>query len=282
MLRYRFFLVAIAVAIAIKHRPYMKLWILSDLHNEFGEFEAPAEIRDTLDQVDVIVLAGDIDVGRDSAEWAKRCAKTYRKPVVLVAGNHEFYGGDIDLTLTEIQAATRDSAVHVLENTCWIHQGVRFLGCTLWTDFMLSASSAAEATAAMQEAGRRMNDYRLIQADGQSRLLEPTDTQHRHRQSRAWLTMMLRTPFAGRTVVVTHHAPSPRSVDAAHAGDALSPAYVSDLEALMGPDLQLWVHGHKHVSFDYRVNGVRVLCNPRGYTPRYLNPGFEAGCVVEV
>lgn len=257
----------------------MKLWILSDLHNEFGDFEADAEIA-AAGEADVIVLAGDIHLGARAAQWARRFADRHGKPAILVAGNHEFYGGDFDLTLAELRAGTRDSHVHLLENDCWIYRDVRFLGCTLWTDFLLYGSAAMQAS--MQDAADRMNDYRQIQAQDRSRLLQPADTLRRHQLSRAWLSAMLATPHAGKTVVVTHHAPSPRSIDPAYAGDKLTPAYVSDLETLMGPAVQLWVHGHKHVNFDYRVHGVRVVCNPRGYTPRYLNPGFAAGYLVEV
>ena len=33
---------------------------------------------------------------------------------------------------------------------------------------------------------------------------------------------------------------------------------------LDGSRAQLWIHGHTHDSFDYVVNGTRVVCNPRG------------------
>lgn len=258
----------------------MKLWVLSDLHNEFGDFEPSAGTAAAARAADVIVLAGDVHLGGDSAAWAKRFADAYGKPAILIAGNHEFYGGDFDHTLAELRTGTRDSNVHFLENDSWIHRDVRFLGCTLWTDFLLYGSAAMQAS--MRDAANSMNDYRQIQAQDHSRLLQPADTLRRHQASRAWLSAMLKQPYAGTTVVVTHHAPSPRSIDPAYAGDKLTPAYVSDLEKLMSPAVQLWIHGHKHVNFDYRVNGVRVVCNPRGYTPRYLNPGFAAACVVEV
>jgi hypothetical protein len=65
----------------------------------------------------------------------------------------------------------------------------------------------------------------------------------------------------------------------------LTPAYASDLECLMGPAVCLWIHGHMHTSFDYIApadddsngSGTRVICNPRGYSPRHLNPGFNPG-----
>ena len=54
----------------------------------------------------------------------------------------------------------------------------------------------------------------------------------------------------------------------------------------MGKHVALWVHGHTHDSFDYKVNGhTRVVCNPRGY-PQVLggweNEQFDVDKVVQI
>lgn len=104
-----------------------------------------------------------------------------------------------------------------------------------------------------------------------------------HRESRAWLEERLSEPFDGKTVVVTHHAPHPGSISPKYLGDALTPAFVSDLTDLIGrhqPDM--WIHGHVHHSCDYVVpeTKTRIVCNPRGYG--YENPSFRMRLVVEV
>ncbi len=64
--------------------------------------------------------------------------------------------------------------------------------------------------------------------------------------------------------VVTHHAPSARSVAPRFASDLLTPAFASNLEHLMdGQCAVLWIRGHTHDPFDYEINGTRVICNPR-------------------
>jgi Calcineurin-like phosphoesterase superfamily domain len=57
--------------------------------------------------------------------------------------------------------------------------------------------------------------------------------------------------------------------------DPLNPSSASDLGNLMGPCVSLWIHGHRHESFDYVVNSTRVVCNPRGYAPMELNEAFD-------
>ncbi|HHJ15617.1 MAG TPA: hypothetical protein ENJ80_02855 [Gammaproteobacteria bacterium] len=94
---------------------------------------------------------------------------------------------------------------------------------------------------------------------------------------------MLAEPFDGQTVVVTHHAPSSQSVHPRYARDLLTRAFASNLEHLMAGDrAAAWVHGHMHESFDYKVHGTRVVCNPRGYAPEALNPDFRPDWIIGI
>ena len=94
---------------------------------------------------------------------------------------------------------------------------------------------------------------------------------------------MLAEAWPGKTVVVSHHAPSALSVHPRFARDLLTPAFASNLEHLMGAErVALWVHGHVHDPFDYEVYGTRVVCNPRGYVRYGAGNKFCSGLVVEV
>ena len=106
-------------------------------------------------------------------------------------------------------------------------------------------------------------------------------------RSKEWLTEQLNYRFAGPTVVITHHGPHWESVHPKYrtGTSLLTAAFVSDLAALMGKAL-LWVHGHVHDSFDYEINGTRVVANPRGYPDRrtsaFENPEFKANICQQV
>jgi hypothetical protein len=122
------------------------------------------------------------------------------------------------------------------------------------------------------------------------RRLRPLDTVQWHHAARQWLLARLAEPWAGRTVVVTHHAPHPGSLAGCFERSGLSPAFVNDLPAACFQGVDLWVHGHTHDSFDYRVDRpgggtCRVVCNPRGYVRwdgTLENRAFEPGRVVTV
>ena len=238
----------------------MKLHILSDLHLEFGNFQPPH-----LDlEYDVVVLAGDIQNGEKGVTWAARDS-VFRPgvPVIYVPGNHEFYDRERQECLGRMREAARGTRVHVLDRDELVVDGVRFLGATFWTDFECEALRGLTLADAMIEARAGMTDYRLIR-EGKDRF-RPADALREHKRSRDWLRARLGEPGDMPTVVVTHHAPSRRSIAATFFGDNLNACFASQLPDDFFGRAALWIHGHMHNSSDYDHQGTRVVANPRGY-----------------
>jgi hypothetical protein len=177
------------------------------------------------------------------------------------------------------------SQVRILANEEWRIGSVRFLGTTLWTDFLLLGEGEGRDLA-MQEALQKMHDFRRIFVDDRKQaLFTPLDAAALFQRNVAWLEKCLRTPWRGTTVVVTHHAPSARSIEPRFEGSPLNACFASHLDRLVDGELAaLWIHGHMHHSVDYRLRGTRVVCNPRGYASGSANenPHFDIDFVVEV
>ena len=256
----------------------MKIRVLSDLHLEFSNWRPPQGDED------VVVLAGDVHEGRAGIAWARKYFRS--RPIIYVPGNHEYYGQDFDELRQGLHESGRTHDVHVLDGDELTIDGVRFLGATLWTDFEIGGCEPKTVEAAMQKCQEGMADFHVIRRWGG--VLRPEDTREIHQTQRDWLRRALSgctslgEGFTGRTVVVTHHAPCTRSIAPRFAGDALNPAFASNMTDLMTPEVQLWIHGHMHDSSDYIERGTRVICNPRGYFPHGLNPDFNPMSVVEV
>jgi predicted phosphodiesterase len=273
----------------------MKLLILSDLHLEFAPFKPVPDL-----EFDLVILAGDIhSPAKRAIEWAM--TRLPGKRVIYVPGNHEYYGGRLGTTLAAARTTSEGSHVHLLDGDELVIDGVRFLGATLWTDFALAIDApegrVSDVPWAMKQAASVLNDYALIRTfdetaepgslrHQQGRKLQAADTLRIHQIQRAWLQAKLAEPFDGRTVVVTHHAPHRGSLSAQYADDWVSGAFVSELPDDFFEVPVLWVHGHTHQSFDYRVRGCRVVCNPRGYVSRMSgrieNEAFDPGLIVDV
>jgi predicted phosphodiesterase len=253
----------------------VKLNILSDLHLGFGALDRPQN------DADVVVLAGDISRPREAVAWALR----FERPVLYVPGNHEFYGSSIEEATEELQQLCAGTQIRVLDDREVIIGSVRFLGTTLWSDFRLFGEGERKA-AAMAEARRSIRDFsRILHASPDRSAFTPEDAAARFERHAAWLNQRLSTPHDGQTVVITHHAPSAQSIHPRFADSPLNACFVSRAERLMGGRrAQLWVHGHTHDSFDYLVNGTRVVCNPRGYAKNGVNENsrFDADLIVEV
>ncbi|QAU32999.1 metallophosphoesterase [Janthinobacterium sp. 17J80-10] len=273
----------------------MKIQFASDLHYEFLEKQFPDYRIISPADADVLVIAGDIH----RATMAIQTFADWPVPVVYIHGNHEAYYQQYDDLLEELREQAHGSNVHFLENDELVLNGVRFLGCCLWTDYELAPFDPAEA---MLAAEKFLPDHKVIhtgQRDHDDKECESGEisfpakaAQQLHAASRAWLATKLAEEFDGATVVVSHHGPHPDSVHERFAGSIINAAFVSDLTPLMGR-AELWIHGHVHNSFDYTVAGTRIVTNPRGYATNRLaaaspeqltweNPEFDPQRVVEV
>lgn len=247
----------------------MKIWLLSDLHNENDEYRV--NYWGAPDDADIAICAGDIARGgRGHVEWLKaNIAPHTRLGTVSVLGNHEFYRGSMERERIEAGRASARGNVRVLDDMTHTVEGVRFVGATLWTDYRLydPDDNPLVRDNYMRHARDGMNDHRLIQlVDSSTRRFLPEHALAIHKRSLEYLERVLSIPFPGETVVVTHHCPSPGSVHPVFQGDSLTPAFASDLDWLIRKyQPSAWIHGHTHSSFDYQLGSTRVVCNPRGY-----------------
>jgi predicted phosphohydrolase len=245
----------------------MRVYVLGDVHLEFGNFDPPPV------EADVVVLAGDTDRGLRGIAWARKSFPG--KPVIYVIGNHEYYGKALPKLTVELRQQAGDG-IHVLEQDIAEINGIRFLGCTLWTDFQL----LGDPLSARLFAEEGMNDYRKIRVTPQYRRLRAADTEGIHQRSHRWLGDAIRKRLTRGAVIVTHHAPSARSLNPKITGDWLSAAYASALDPLVEASrAKLWIHGHTHRVSDYFIGETRVISNPRGYAVEPV-PGFDPGLVV--
>lgn len=225
-----------------------KLWILSDLHQDHGAFDLPVP------DADIALVAGDVVNDAFLVGLARHI------PVVFVAGNHEFYGHayhDRLASLADLPIAFLDDDTVVFQPVG--KKPVRVIGSTLWTDYN------QRDPVAMRAASFSLNDHRMIKWKKEPWMrFRPEEAFGLHMASRDYLAR--RPAFDGATVVMTHHAPSMRSVAPKYEGDMLNYAFASRMDDIVEESgAALWVHGHTHTSFDYNIGGTRVVCNPHGY-----------------
>lgn len=245
----------------------MKFAVTSDLHLEFKE------VNITKVDADTLVLAGDICVaaridknsvdGKRIKDFFDDVTRKYAN-VVYVAGNHEYYHGNLHKTediLAEL--ASRYSNLHYLQNS-WVDiDGVIFIGGTLWTN----VNKGDPVT--MFTLHNSMGDYRFVTNDARGYTkLRPAHTVELHKDTLHYFGRLLNDFKNKKCVVVTHHAPSTLSIDPMFKDDFhMNGGYVSDLSELIlnHSNIAAWCHGHIHVAVDYKIGNTCVVSSPRGY-----------------
>ena len=152
----------------------MKVWLFSDIHAEsMRGWDIPSGTEQP--DFDVLICAGDLITRFErGVAWLRQ--RIPERDVVYVAGNHEAYGSDIDITLEKARRAAEGTNIHVLECDTISIAGVTFIGATSWTDFALFG----DQNLAMNIAADGMNDYRRIRKRRYADRLRPIDTLRRH------------------------------------------------------------------------------------------------------
>lgn len=261
----------------------MNLRLASDIHNEFEPWNLKITPED---KNRILVLAGDIHPRAGSAEWLAHASKHF-KEIVLVLGNHDYWKDSLENASKRLKTRLESmniANVHVLDRdtheTTLDGKPVRFLGCTLWTDY----NGADNLT--MWDANQTIKDFKKIRTHAGTRHLSTWDVLQSHQKDKKFLEEQLAIPFDGHTIVVTHHAPSIQSIplefqDPKHYHG--NGAYVSNLnEWVLDKAFDIWLHGHTHNSMDYPFGTGRVICNPRGYAPSDLNDEFQEEFIVDL
>jgi len=248
----------------------MKIQILSDLHNEFGESEYD------FSNIDLLILAGDIFIGEKGFHWIANKVKDI--PVLYVLGNHEYYKNTYPKLIFELRELSKSTNIHILEKESIVINGISFHGLTLWTNFELFGNPKNTG----YECQQKMNDYVQIRIQPDYSKLKSIDTHVIHYESLKWLENSLLNSSTQKNVVISHHAPSIKSIPEKERNDIISAAYASDLENFINtykPDV--WIHGHIHESLDYFVSQTRIICNPKGYIFE-PNENFNPKFVIEI
>jgi Icc-related predicted phosphoesterase len=232
----------------------MRVALVSDLHFEFHR-DKGAWLSARLPAAEVLVCAGNLSNAALLQPSLQRLCERYLH-VVMVAGNHEFYGSSLRAVREQLaEAFARHANLYVLDNSTCEIDGRRFVGSTMWF--------RRRPGCALQQ--RKLNDfYEITLADP---LLY---------EENAEATEFLERTVSEGDIVVTHHLPSMKSVQPQYAKDPLNCFFVCELDELIERvKPRYWLHGHTHSSCDYLLGETRVVCNPFGYQDHEVNPHFK-------
>lgn len=246
----------------------MKIALASDLHFEF--YRADSNWLPPLPSAaDILVLAGDIDVGDSVINSIQKIADSLpNTDIVFVAGNHEYYNSNIDTQIDRYREVFSNiPRVHFLENDQASIKGYTFLGCTLWSGF--NAFPEYPLADSARAADNNIPDFKFIKKAGNfwspSRF-SADDARERFLTSKAWLSKNLAKSTPEKTIVVTHFPPHTRLIHGTIPASELTNYFVADCRELIEQHQpKLWVYGHNHWTDELQIGNTKLVSNQLGY-----------------
>lgn len=242
-----------------------KFHVMSDLHWEFHRdygYEFCQSLPIT--NADYLLLVGDIGLFKDFEKMLQSLriiAPRYKK-VFYIFGNHEYY----NLSLKEKQDLLNKNNIdnlEILDDRCVpLDHGYKIAGATLWFPFQEENEWYA----------RMLNDFHCIENFRRW-------VYFNHDKTKQWLNEVC----DDKTILMTHHLPCQQSIIKKYKGNPLNRFYFGDIEQILqDKKIPLAVHGHTHVSLDYKFHDTRVVCNAFGYQNQEENPDFDPKLVLTV
>ena len=243
----------------------MKLRIISDIHCDINSGQ---NTNFDFAPDDFVICCGDISGDRITTE---KWINNNLKQGIVVDGNHLGYTHftyakeeSLNLSIKYLQNKFL-GPVHFLENQSIVIDNICFIGCILFTDFNLYGNPDGCRFIAQ----KYLNDFRNVKLyeKGKLRTISTEDQFALHKKSINFIEKTCQKYKDKKIVVVTHHAPSLKSIFEEYKNDLLSAAFASNLEYLFErySNIKLWCHGHVHNSVDYKLGNARVIANPLGY-----------------
>lgn len=231
------------------------IYAISDIHTEF--YESAQDIYDSIQwrTATHLVLAGDIGVItsklRIYKDFLTLCTKKY-KNVVLIPGNHEYYGCETRRVEIEkiLESLCQTTGVHYIQGKNVVVDGIRFIGHTLWS--LIERDACAQLADFSRRVFDNQIEYVSAFVDG-----------YRFLQSEILKSMDYVEPI----VVVTHHLPSRKMIHPKFKSySVLNSAFATDVvNSITLNRVKYWFCGHTHEYCETKVADTMIIANPVGY-----------------
>lgn len=255
----------------------MKIQYMSDLHMEFAENSRYLKHNEFPVTGDVLVLAGDIFYLRnDAASLGKfwKWASTNYRQVLIVPGNHDYYGHyDIMTRGMQWEWMFKEN-VGYYQNQVVRIDNVDFIFSTLWSHIPPGDEYIVS---------HGLNDfYQTLYEDHR---LTVDDYNRMHQFCLDFIKRGVAESTAEKIVVATHHLPTQQVVAPQHLGSDLNSAFATELgNFIVDSPINVWIYGHSHTNIDTTIGHTKIVCNQMGYVfaNEYLTNGFDFGKMIEI
>lgn len=252
----------------------MKIQIASDLHLEFSDNKRFIKSNPILPCGEILLLGGDIlpfiEINKNN-DFFNYVSDNF-KETYWIAGNHEYYGFDLDLKKGSFKELIKNN-VTLLNNTTIIYEGIRLIMSTLW-------SRISEINEWDIERG--MNDFRAIRYQGKRFTVEQFNLQHE--MCRNYIESALAQNEDKKSIIMTHHVPTFLNYPEQYRHSVLNEAFAVECYELIDihqPDY--WIYGHHHSPItEFQIGKTKLINNQLGYVAYGEHRNFKTDFVIDI
>lgn len=255
----------------------MKIQYMSDLHLELCDNSRYVKNEIFPVTGDILVLAGDTMYLKNPApaqmvfwKWASNCFQD----VILVPGNHEYYGGG------EVMSRGLQWNMMFMANVGYYQNQVKRMGDT---DLILSTLWSYVSPEEEYFVQRGLNDFYQTRYEGHR--LTVAKYNELHRYCLDFIKKSVAESTADKIVVVTHHLPTKLVVAPEHKGSNINSAFSTELgDFIADSRINAWIYGHSHTNIDAVIGNTKIVSNQMGYIfhDEHLRNGFDPGKFIEI
>jgi predicted phosphohydrolase len=225
----------------------MKFQIFSDLH-----LEMYSHLPKIIPLCDILILSGDIgNLCLDGyKQFIDYCSKNW-KHVLIVLGNHEFYGMNFKTACAEYDTFFKDyTNVYLLDNTSITIDDYVFVGSTFWT----------KTNKTIQYL---VNDFNQIENFKYDKYILA------HEKDAGYLTNFLNNyNLKKKLIVITHFPPCQEKVSNPKydkESSIIKNYFAHNFDKNLINKATIWIYGHTHWSNAFKIGSTTLISNQMGY-----------------
>ena len=244
----------------------LKLHVVSDLHLDSFKHKENVKLFSQLKKkdIDALVIAGDFGDG-GAPYFLRDMCKQYEN-VIFCLGNHDHYGKGFELIRKQCgELVSENSNLHFLDYSNKVEiKGHTFKGGTFWYPY--------QDTFDFNYLINYWPDSKCIPGNYQDWLKAETPNCDN-----------LLASIQKDDIVLTHMLPSQLSIHPDFKDAETNMFFIKNAENVIKTvKPKVWIHGHTHYHFDYKIGDTRIYCNPRGYLGENRNPNFLKTAYLEI
>jgi predicted phosphohydrolase len=240
----------------------MYFHIISDIHLEFAPFTLKSHPNkyntDEKEEINLI-LAGDIGYPefKNYKEFITHTSKLYDN-VFLICGNHEYYKQSMEKVPEVIKNLIKDlKNVHFLNNDIILHNNVYIIGTTLWS-FIEDPTLSKYISDFKQIENFSVDKYNNLYQNNIEFLENSLNIVKNNNK---------------KCIIITHHLPSFSMIHEKYKEYGnMNQLFASNCENILNnfnDSILFWACGHSHTYLRKNINGIDIICNPKGYPSEY-------------